>query len=171
MGRSYSSGVSIDKPNFSPDVAVRVAPVPQDDAARSRSSSAHVHVSSQVDAHLAFGVLVRRAASALARWWCLGVPKASTSASAFGAALSADSAAWLCECFRLRHGSAGGVGCAALQKSSVAVDRQARDGCKQRSAELSTLVFASVVCAKSRAESETRPPTPPSPLWHTLRDG
>ena len=52
MGRSYSSGVAVDKSNFSPDVAVRVAPVPQDDAARSRSSSAHVHVSSQVDAHL-----------------------------------------------------------------------------------------------------------------------
>ena len=149
MGRSYSSGVSIDKPNFSPDVAVRVAPVPQDDAARSRSSSAHVHVSSQVDAHLAFGVLVRRAASALARCYCVGVAILLASAAATSAALSADSA-WALLCFRPCYGSASGVGCAALQKSSVAVDRQARDGCKQRSAELSALVFASVVCAKSR---------------------
>ena len=57
---------------------------------------------------------------------------------------------WALLCFRPCYGSASGVGCAALQKSSVAVDRQARDGCKQRSAELSALVFASVVCAKSR---------------------
>ena len=93
MGRSYSSGVAVDKSNFSPDVAVRVAPVPQDDAARSRSSSAHVHVSSQVDAHLAFGVLVRRAASALARCYCVGVAILLASAAATSAALSADSAA------------------------------------------------------------------------------
>ena len=75
MGRTNSSGVSIDKPHLGPDVAVRVAPVPQDDAARSRSSSAHVHVSSEVDAHLVFGVLVRRAASALARCYCVGVAR------------------------------------------------------------------------------------------------
>ena len=93
MGRSYSSGVAVDKPHLGPDVAVRVAPVPQDDAARSRSSSAHVHVSSQVDAHLAFGVLVRRAASALARCYCVGVAILLASAAATSAALSADSAA------------------------------------------------------------------------------
>ena len=77
---------------------------------------------------------------------------------------------WALLCFRPCYGSASGVGCAALQKSSVAVDRQARDGCKQRSAELSALVFASLLCAKSRAESETGPPTPPTPLWRMLRD-
>ena len=77
---------------------------------------------------------------------------------------------WALLCFRPCYGSASGVGCAALQKSSVAVDRQARDGCKQRSAELSALVFASVVRAKSRAESETGPSTPPTPLSRTLRD-
>ena len=102
MGRSYSSGVAVDKSNFSPDVAVRVAPVPQDDAARSRSSCAHVHVSSQVDAHRfsqRFGFLVRRAAYALARWCCLCVAKLSASDAASGAMLSADSAAWLASAF------------------------------------------------------------------------
>ena len=62
MGRSYSSGVAVHEPNFGPDVAVRVAPVPQDDAARARSPRAHVHVSAEVDAHLLFAgaVLLRR---------------------------------------------------------------------------------------------------------------
>ena len=122
-------------------------------------------MSSEVDAHLAFGVLVRRAASALARCCCVGVAILLASAAATSAALSADSA-WALLCFRPCYGSASGVGCAALQKSSVAVDRQARDGCKQRSAELSALVFASVVCAKSRP-SETGP-TRHARLWRTL---
>ena len=150
MGRTNSSGVAVHKPNFSPDVAVRVAPVPQDDAARSRSSSAHVHVSSEVDAHLAFGVLVRRAASALARCYRVGVVRLSAIAAATSATLSSDSAALGSACFRSPARLGRRRRCAALQKSSVAVDRQARDGCKQRSAELSALVFASVVCAKSR---------------------
>ena len=98
MGRSYSRGVAIDKPHLGPDVAVRVAPVPQDDAARSRSSRAHVHVSAEVDAHLVFGVLVRRAASALARCYCVGVvrlsaalrrPRASFGCALWGSELSA----------------------------------------------------------------------------------
>ena len=94
MGRTNSSGVAVDKPHLAPDVAARVAPVPQDDAARSRSSSAHVHVPSQVDAHLArFVVFVRRAAYALARCYCVGVARLSANAAAFGAELSTDSAA------------------------------------------------------------------------------
>ena len=55
---------------------------------------------------------------------------------------------WALLCFRPCYGSASGVGCAALQKSSVAVDRQARDGCKQRSAELSAL-FLPLLCVLS----------------------
>ena len=144
MGRSYSSGVSIDKPNFSPDVAVRVAPVPQDDAARSRSSSAHVHVSSQVDAHLAFGVLVRRAASALARCYCVGVAILLASAAATSAALSADSA-WALLCFRPCYGSASGVGTRIAAQSF----RSCRSGLALRVAfavwRVFGLCFASVV--------------------------
>ena len=62
MRRTNGRGVAVDEPNFGPDVAVRVAPVPQDDAARARSPRAHVHVASQVDAHLLFAgaVLLRR---------------------------------------------------------------------------------------------------------------
>ena len=56
---------------------------------------------------------------------------------------------WALLCFRPCYGSASGVGCAALQKSSVAVDRQARDGCKQRSAELSALFLPLCVCEVS----------------------
>ena len=165
MGRSYSSGVAVDEPNFGPDVAVRVAPVPQHNAARARSPRAHVHVSAQVDAHLrVLGFWPRR--------WRGGAVlvfrrTAAASAQSFPrirlpCALALVSAPlWLGRRRRCPNH------CAELRKRSL----RPRAACQVCSMASFGLRFC-LCCWECRDwQNETGPPTPLTPLWRTPGDG